>query len=315
MKLSRFLIIAIAASTSFLTACTSEEEEASARHELVFQLGMGNAETRATPEGTWTVGDFIAVKVGNTVKQYKITSTDGKAEGINAANTFCWEDLGVSSVKVTAWSFGSEYYETIPDVITIKTDQSSEENYTASDFLYAKETTITQGAPLNLTFYHQMTYLGFHINIDKPVDIKSVVIGDDPEWPDAMFCYIKANYTEPTINAEGNFPNFGEFEVDYDEEGIMEKIIAHKGDNVGNTKTFTAILVPYAYYESIPVVITLEDDTKFCFWMGMDSVRTPDCEVGGRQFYTINIRNNKLSVSGATGAGPAVYPEDWQVHQ
>ena len=119
MKISRFLIIAIAASTSFLTACTSEEEEASARHELVFQLGMGNAETRATPEGTWTVGDYIAVKVGNTVKQYIITSTDGKAKGINYDNTFYWEDLGESSIKVTAWSFGKDYYETLPSVITV----------------------------------------------------------------------------------------------------------------------------------------------------------------------------------------------------
>lgn len=310
MKLSRFLIIAIAASTCFLTACTSEEEEASARHELVFQLGMGNAETRATPEGTWTVGDFIAVKVGNTVKQYKITSTDGKAEGVNAANTFCWEDLGVSSVKVTAWSFGSEYYETIPDVITVKTDQSSDKNYTASDFLYAKETTITQGAPLNLTFYHQMTCLGFHIQISEPVDINSVVIGEAP-GEDNKFCYIKANYTGPTIDDEGYSPNFGVFSIDYDDENNMGTIIAHKGENVGDAQTYSAILIPYTGYESFPVTITLVDDTKFCFTMGMD-VSSPQCEAGGRQFYTVIINNKKLSISNTTGAGPSVSAANWQ---
>ena len=309
MKLSRFLIIAIVASTSFLTACTSEEEEASARHELVFQLGMGNAETRATPEGTWTVGDFIAVKVGNTVKQYKITSTDGKAEGINAANTFCWEDLGVSSVKVTAWSFGSEYYETIPDVITIKTDQSSEENYTASDFLYAKETTITQGAPLNLTFYHQMTCLVFHIQIDEPVDIKSVVFGEEPGGS-YLYCYFQAKFTEPTIDDEGYFPNFGEFDVDEGNEDCMKTIIAHKGEDVGNAQTYSAILIP-TIYESLPVTITLADNTKFCITLGMD-VNSPQCDAGGRQFYTVIIRNKKLSISNTTGAGPSVSATDWQ---
>ena len=301
MKLSRFLIIAIAASTCFLTACTSEEEEASARHELVFQLGMGNAETRATPEGTWTVGDFIAVKVGNTVKQYIITSTDGKAKG-------------VSSVKVTAWSFGSEYYETIPDVITIKTDQSSEENYTASDFLYAKETTITQGAPLNLTFYHQMTCLGFHINIAEPVEVSGVVLGGDPDLGEDM-PFIKVNYSAPTEDVTtGYYPDYGQCVIDYDDESIKGTIIAHKGENVGDAQTFTAILVPLSHndnYELLPVFITLEDGTKFSFVLGID-VNLPVCEAGGRQFYTINIKNKKLSVSGTEAAGPAVSAQDWQ---
>lgn len=313
MKISRFLIIAIAASTSFLTACTSEEEEASARHELVFQLGMGNAETRATPEGTWTVGDYIAVKVGNTVKQYIITSTDGKAKGINYDNTFYWEDLGESSIKVTAWSFGKDYYETLSSAITVYTDQSSDENYTASDFLYAKETTITKGASLNLTFYHQMTCLGFYINIAEPVEVNSVVLGEDPSIGGEM-PFIKANYSEPTIEATGYFPDIGEFVIDYDEENFMGRIIAHKGNNVGDAQTFTAILVPLGpndIYETLPVYITLEDGTKFSFVLGID-VSSPVCEAGGRQFYTINIKNKKLSVSSTAGAGPAVYVEDWQ---
>lgn len=316
MKLSRFLIIVIAASTSFLTACTSGEEEASARHELVFQLGMGNAETRATPEGTWTVGDFIAVKVGNTVKKYIITSTDGKAKGIDTANTFYWEDFSESSIKVTAWSFGKDYYETLPSAITVKTDQSSDENYTASDFLYAKETTITKRASLNLTFYHQMTCLGFYINIAEPVEVNSVVLGGDIDYGDNM-PFIKANYSEPTIEATGYFPDYGEFVIDYAEEDIMGTIIAHKGDNVGDAQTFTAILVPLGpndVYETLPVYITLEDGTKFRFELGID-VNSPQCEVGGRQFYTIGINNKKLSVSSTAGAGPAVYAEEWQKHQ
>ena len=314
MKLSRFLIIAIAASTSFLTACTSEEEEASARHELVFQLGMGNAETRATPEGTWTVGDYIAVKVGNTVKQYIITSTDGKAKGINYDNTFYWEDLGESSIKVTAWSFGKDYYETLPSVITVKTDQSSTENYTASDFLYAKETTITKGAPLNLTFYHQMTCLVFHINIAEPVEVSSVVLGGDPDLGEDM-PFIKVNYSAPTEDVTtGYYPDYGQCVIDYDDESIKGTIIAHKGENVGDAQTFTAILVPLSHndnYELLPVFITLEDGTKFSFVLGID-VNLPVCEAGGRQFYTINIKNKKLSVSGTEAAGPAVSAQDWQ---
>ena len=300
MKLSRFLIIAIAASTSFLTACTSEEEETSARHELVFQLGMGNAETRATPEGTWTVGDYIAIKVGNTVKKYKITSTDGKAEGIDADNKFYWEDFNESTIKVTAWSFGSDYYETVPDIITVKTDQSSDEGYTSSDFLYAQETTITKGESPNLTFYHQMSYLGFLINIDEPVEISSVVFGEDPDWVEGT-CYIKANYSEPTEDAAtGAIPRFGTFEVDYDDEDNMGSIIAHKGDEDERGQLYSVILVPFEFYESLPVIINLGDGTKFSFMLGMD-VMSPQCQAGTSQFYIINIRNKKLSVSSTTG--------------
>lgn len=313
MKLSRFLIIIIAASTSFLTACTSEEEEASARHELVFQLGVGNAETRATPEGTWTVGDFIAVKVGNTVKQYIITSSDGKAKGIDTDNTFYWEDFSESSIKVTAWSFGSDYYESLPSAITVKTDQRSDENFTASDFLYAKEMTITKGAPINLTFYHQMTCLGFHINVSEPVDVNSVVIGGDPDLGEGM-PFVKVNYSAPTEDVTtGRFPDYGQFVIDYDDENITGTIIAHEGNPVGDAQTFTAILIPLGpkdVYESLPVFITLEDGTMFSLTLGID-VNSPQCEAGGRQFYTINIKNKKLSV-GSVAGGPAVTAADWQ---
>ncbi|MBR5929540.1 MAG: fimbrillin family protein [Prevotella sp.] len=308
MKLSRFLIIAIAASTSFLTACTSEEEETSARHELVFQLGMGNAETRATPEGTWTVDDYIAIKVGNTVKKYKITSPDGKAKGIDTDNTFYWEDFDESTIKVTAWSFGSDYYETVPDIITVKTDQSSDKDYTSSDFLYAKETTITKGETPSLTFYHQMSYLGFLINLDEPVEINSVVFGEEPEWNDEM-CYIKANYSEPTEDATGAIPNIGTFDVDYDDEDNLGSIIAHKGDEDERGQLYSVILVPFEYYESIPVIIHLEGGIKFSFWLGMD-VASPQCQAGASQFYIINIRNKKLSVSSATGQ--AVSAANWE---
>ena len=70
MKVSKLLIIAIAATVSLFTACTAEEEDYPANRELVFQVGLKG--TRATPDNSWAVGDFIAVKVGGVVKKYVI---------------------------------------------------------------------------------------------------------------------------------------------------------------------------------------------------------------------------------------------------
>ena len=112
MKLSKLLIIAIAA--LFFSACTTEEDGSFTRHELVFQVCMGNNETRAITDNSWSEGDFIFVKVGEDVKQYKITFDENSipiAEGVDADNTFFWEDLAVSSVTVTAWSFGKKYVD------------------------------------------------------------------------------------------------------------------------------------------------------------------------------------------------------------
>jgi hypothetical protein len=45
--------------------------------------------------------------------------------------------------------------------------------------------------------------------------------------------------------------------------------------------------------------------------LGMD-VNSPQCDAGGRQFYTVIINNKKLSISNTTGAGPSVSATDWQ---
>ena len=134
MKLSKLLIIAIAA--LFFSACTTEEDGSFTRHELVFQVCMGNNETRAITDNSWSEGDFIFVKVGEDVKQYKITFDENSipiAEGVDADNTFFWEDLAVSSVTVTAWSFGKKYVDSLKGTITLESDQSNEEDFYNSD--------------------------------------------------------------------------------------------------------------------------------------------------------------------------------------
>lgn len=312
MKLSKLLIIAIAASVSLFSACTAEDDYP-ARHELVLQLGLGDAETRATPNGTWTVGDYIAVKVGNTVKQYEITSTDGEAHGKDAGNTFCWEDLGVSSVKVTAWSSGKVYYENFTSPITVQTDQRSDEDFTASDFLYASEKTITNGGNANLVFYHQMYRLVLSIRMDDDTEtIESVTIGDieDEDYPN--YCYLGGIFTEPTYNQETEeISNYGIF--DFEEVGneTYGVIIAHKDkeDDNGNI-IYSAIMPPCTFYEVISININLTSGSKCSCLLGTNESPIPDFKEGKTRTYNIRVRNKELTVTSTVGN--AISVKDWR---
>lgn len=302
MKLSKLLIIAIA--TLFFTACSTEEEYSLTRHELVFQASMGNNETRATSDGTWNVGDIVAVRVGTTVKKYVI-ETDGKVKGANAENTFYWEDLGVSSVEVTAWSFGKKYVESLSNGVTIESDQSEEQYYLNSDFLYAPTTTISKGEDdlSELSFYHQMARLNINIKCDESAVISSVVIGDKDEdnyYP----LYLQATYTEPTAGTDDNYvATHGSFDIDYDSE---TNIIPYKKDDAtsGYDVSYSAILLP-APYETFIVYITLADGSKFSYIGGIynnNNNKVNPFDPGTVNTFNITIKNKELKVDGSFDA-------------
>ena len=305
MKLNRFLIIAIV-SVSIFSACREDEGDTLAKHELVLEVSMGDTETRVTPEGTWTKGDLIAVKVGTTVKKYEIKE-DGIARGYDATNTFYWEDFDESSFTVSAWSFGKEYYDAIPDVITVKTDQTDDDDYSASDFLYAKETTVSRETGARLIFCHQMGYMGLSITMDDPTaNIVSVTIGKEPD-SDYKSCIIGAKYTKTTLDTEsGEIPDFGTFDFNEEEEMYNGIVTPHKWEDASGKVIYSAILVPY-FYESLSIVITLDDGTEYNFILGV-SCNAPEIKPGEKILYNVSIRNQEITVVN----GPRISVIDWQ---
>lgn len=310
MKTSKLLIIAIAATVSLFTACTAEEEDYPANRELVFQVGLKG--TRATPDNSWSVGDFIAVKVGGVVKKYVITDLSGKAVGADKNNTFYWDELGASSVKVSAWSFGGKFVSSLEDSITIATDQSNYDNYKVNDFVYAKETTIKQGQTGTLTFYHQMARLNFNIKVeDAGETVSGMLIGGEDVYSQTLK-KAKFYYTD-------TLSNFGWFEY-YDDETMVTTVVTPYKEETAATgfdASFSAILIPVSIEGSFYEIKTSDGtkETSYPIESWYLSANDPDDPYRELYYdpgyeYTINItiKNKQLIIgNGKT----AVTVNDW----
>lgn len=327
MKLSKLLIIAIGA--LFFSACTTEEDDSLTRHELAFQVSMGYQETRAIPDNSWSEDDYIFVKVGEDVKQYKVTFDDDgspKAVGIDVSNTFYWEDFEGTSITVTAWSFGKKVVNSLNGPITIEGDQSKEENYYNNDFLYAPSTTIRKTATPELTFYHQMARVNINIKCDEGATISKVEIGT---LEMASPCIFEATFTEPTASAdEDSDPNHGYFEMIEDEEGDGDDeeervpVIPYQVSTVGGyDDSYSAILIPFPY-ESFGICITLEDGSQYSYIGGIyeyDVEGPYPFDPGTVNTFNITIKNKVLTVDGFVNEmGDPIDPvsvNDWRIHQ
>lgn len=319
MKLSKLLIIAIGA--LFFSACTTEEDDSLTRHELAFQVSMGYQETRAIPDNSWSEDDYIFVKVGEDVKQYKVTFDDDgspKAVGIDVSNTFYWEDFGGSSITVTAWSFAKKVINSLDGTITVELDQSEEQDFYNSDFLYAPSTTIRKTATPELTFYHQMARVNINIKCDEEAEISSVELGDRNNQ---ILIYHQATFTEPFVEEddEDADPNHGYFDVDYD---YATTITPCKVSTVtGYDASYSAILIP-SPIESFAITITLSDRSNYSYIGGIYDYNPEGpypFDPGTLNTFNITIRNKELTVDGFVNEmGEPIDPvsvNDWRIHQ
>ena len=108
--------------------------------------------TRATVDGDWQGVQTVAVEMGGTVKEYDVTASDadGYKTAILSSDTdpFWWtsrEDITVSAW----WPYGT----TMPDVV-VKADQSTANDFAASDYISAEKQTVRFDDP-TLTFSHR----------------------------------------------------------------------------------------------------------------------------------------------------------------
>ncbi|MBQ6202582.1 MAG: fimbrillin family protein [Prevotella sp.] len=299
LPVTRLLLFTVLASLFISqTACTDEEGDSHASQELVLKVSMEG--TRATPGGTWRVGDFIAVKIGTTVKKYVIKSLTGEATGADAANTFYWDELGTSSVTVTAWTFGGKYTETLSNTLSVATDQSSDANFVGSDFLYAPATTITRNASAVLNFYHQMSRFNINVKTDATATIEKVILGGG-EWQ--IMPYVEGTYSLPDPLDQNSDPNYGTFVIDYDNHQAAEMIPHKEETKSGFEASYSAIMIPTAY-ESFFFFIITDDGTVY-----KTPYETYIFDPGAEITYNVTIKNKQLIVA------PANWPvgvEVWQ---
>lgn len=141
-----------------LVGCTSDDPIAvpsSDRQPVVFTAtGIATRATRATVDGNWegTSGNSVAVQIGSgATTKFTITTSeeDNTTATLTPVEELYWDSIDDLTVK--AWY---PYSESFPEEWKVKSDQTIDNNYINSDFIVAKEQTVTYANP-TLSFEHQ----------------------------------------------------------------------------------------------------------------------------------------------------------------
>lgn len=111
----------------------------------------GLTATRATTDNTWTGNEEVAIQIAGEVKKYAAAS-GGNLTVAGDGTPFYWQTT--SDITVNAWY---PYSTTKPtaEALRVKSNQSEDNNYQASDYMEAVNATVTFTTPAALTFKHR----------------------------------------------------------------------------------------------------------------------------------------------------------------
>ena len=155
---------------ALFTACTQDEADIPQSHSLLeLTASMAEPNTRATPDGTWTGGEKVAVFAtnhngGGAAYTYTVSTTDELTpEDITKAHYWA---TGETSKDVYALYFGDGTAENIvwngSGSWSVQSNQTGD-GYQKSDLLWAVKSTVNAGNQANLTFKHQVAKVVIHI--------------------------------------------------------------------------------------------------------------------------------------------------------
>lgn len=118
-------------------------------------LDFPEARSRATVDGNWTGVSTVAVKIGDEVKDYTVTSsTDGLSATLTSTDPFYW--TRTEPVTVSAWPKADASSTDMP-LVVVQADQSGD-GFAKSDFIAAEPQVVSIGAP-SLKFTHRTARL------------------------------------------------------------------------------------------------------------------------------------------------------------
>ena len=174
-------LLFLCAAAFVLAACTQDERSGGALPEGEYPLIINAtglqavatpASTRATVDGNWDGVTSVALSVGGTVKEYSVTTTDTEKKTATLSRNsdpFWWTSR--NPITVSAWW---PYATTMPDVV-VKSDQRTQADFVASDFISAENQTVQFDNP-NLTFSHSTARIT--VNLEKGNGITNVTGAD-----------------------------------------------------------------------------------------------------------------------------------------
>lgn len=163
-------IIFMAAALLTLAGCSQETlpgtDEAGKEAMIFTAISTQKAETRATVDGDWQGVGTVAVKIGDEVKEYIVTASEDNTTATlsNSTSSFYWNS---KTETVTAWSPYSNGQTALP-AAKVKADQSTEENYQASDLIAAENQNVTYGNA-KLEFAHRTAHISATITLGSNI--------------------------------------------------------------------------------------------------------------------------------------------------
>ena len=151
-QIKQLLQLGMLLACGLLASCSSDDELTGGNgtplpdgeYPIEFSTTMEGLTTRATVDGAWDGGEQVAVSINNAAT----VPFAAAANGTLTPNTPIYWQTNTQSITAKAWS---------PASWTMQTDQSTEANYKAADFIFAPTIPITYATrnAANLTFSHK----------------------------------------------------------------------------------------------------------------------------------------------------------------
>lgn len=169
------------------------------------------ASTRATVDGDWDGVASVALSLGDETKEYNVTASD--ADGYKTAtlsnnlSPFWWTSR--NDITVSAWwpckDEEDNLLTTMPAVV-VKADQSTANDFAASDYISAEKQTVRFDDP-TLTFSHRTARVtvilreGAGINDLTGAEVYVTGLSTDGGNPATISTYASGNYTYEALAA------------------------------------------------------------------------------------------------------------------
>lgn len=263
-KLIPFRHLAIAFFSCLLAASCSTDDDTAAlpdgKYPMTFTAQVdGLVATRATSDNSWEGNEEVAIQIGNEIKKYTAAS-DGNLT-VTSDDPFYWQST--NDITVNAWyPYSAE--KPAADALTVKADQSQDNNYQASDHLEATAATVTFNTPAALAFKHRT--------------VKVIVTLQAGEGVSGV------------ISATVKFLN--QTQVESGTEVIPNTTVT--------SGAYTALLIPKRIQDQqfIKVTIGMNGDARDYYYTPTDI----NLEAGKQYSYTITVKKEGLVVEGISAS-------------
>lgn len=249
-----------------LQSCSNDDaatpQATTDRHAMTFEVTHPDAVTRATEYGFET-GDRIGLFVNNSGTTLE-TGGNAVNNGLLTNEDGAWKTDGTLFLDNGTYDIHAYYpYSTVTSIedkeVSVNTDQSSHEGFSASDIMFAKVLNYSDfQSPVRLNFSHAMSKLT--IRLIKSEDYEG-------ELPSQAKVYVHNTVTKATLDLNTGIatkmPKTG-----------AQTIRAHQA----STTTYEAIIVPQRLPTRVPLIeieangVSYLLESKFVFKRGMNHV-------------------------------------------